>query len=62
MLSDSQLKFLADVLVTIGEVSLVSLVIPYFVSSELNPSQLLIGFFTIIVSWILGLVVVKNIT
>lgn len=36
MLSDSQLKFLADVLVTIGEVSLASLIIPYFTSTGME--------------------------
>lgn len=56
------MKFVTDVLVTVGEVSLASLVIPYFTSFDLSVSHLVIGIFTILSSWILGLVVIKNIT
>lgn len=61
MLSSSQLKFVVDVLVTIGEVSLASLVIPYFISSGLSVSQLVVGFLAFMGSWILGLVVARKI-
>lgn len=62
MLSGSQMKFIADVFVTIGEVSLASLVIPYFTSSGLNFDQLVSGILAIMISWIFGLVAARNIT
>lgn len=61
MLSSSQLKFVVDVLVTIGEISLASLVVPYFISSGLSVGQLVVGFFAFMGSWILGLVVARKI-
>jgi len=60
MLSSSQLKFLTDVLVTVSEVSLASLVIPYFTSLGLNVGQFVIGLIAFMGSLILCLVVAKN--
>lgn len=56
------MKFITDVLVTVGEISLASLVIPYFTLSGLNISQFVIGLIAFTGSLILGLVVAKNVT
>ena len=61
MLSGSQLKFITNVLVTIGEIALASLVIPYFTSSELGVTQLMVGLVAFMGSFVLGLVVAKSI-
>lgn len=61
MISDSQLKFIADVMITIGEVCFASLVIPYFTVSGLNQNQFIGGLLATLGSWIIGSVVIKNI-
>lgn len=61
MLSDSQLKFLADVLITIGEVSLASLIIPYFISSGFEPIIFVWGIIATTSVWTGGLIISKNI-
>ena len=61
MLSESQLKFVADILLTIGEVSLVSLIIPYFISSELNLAIFSSGLVTTAVVWVIGLIIMRDI-
>ena len=62
MVSDSQLKFIADILITIGEVCFASLIIPYLTMSGLNPNQFIGGLIATFGSWIIGLVVIKNIS
>lgn len=61
MVTESQLKFIADVLVTTGELCLASLVIPYLTSaSGLSVSQFIVGIIGAATSWIMGLIVIKN--
>ena len=63
MLSESQLKFITDVLITIGEISLASLVIPYFSGSGLQPAAFIWGMTATVDAWIFGLVMsyyIKN--
>ncbi len=62
MATEAQLKFIADVLVTTGELCLASLVIPYLTTSAgLSISQLIVGLIGAASSWIIGLAVIKNI-
>ncbi|MEK7090534.1 MAG: hypothetical protein AAB930_03020 [Patescibacteria group bacterium] len=61
MLSESQLKFLTDVLITIGEVSLASLIIPYFTSFGFEPTTFIWGIIATASVWISGLIISKNI-
>ena len=60
MLSGSQLKFLADMLITVGEVSLASLIIPYFTSSGFQTNLSVWGIITTASSWIIGFIISKN--
>lgn len=60
MLSESQLKFITDVLITIGEVSLASLVIPYVITSALSPDLFIAGLAGMVGSWVLGIAISKN--
>ena len=61
MLAKSQLTFVADVLVTIGEVALVALVIPYFTSSRFDPTFFISGLVTAAAVWIIGLIITRDI-
>jgi len=61
MISESQLKFIADVLVTIGEVCLVALVVPYFMAGGSNPGLFTWGATATIGSWIIGFIISKHI-
>lgn len=61
MLSESQLKFLADVLITIGEVSLASLIIPYFTASGFELTIFMWGIIATASVWTGGLIISKNI-
>ena len=61
MLSESQLKFLTEILVTIGEVSLASLIIPYFTSSGFEPITFVWGVIATASVWTGGLIISKNI-
>lgn len=60
MLSDSQLRLLADILVAVGQVSLASLVIPYFVES-VGSEFLTLGILATTGSWIGGLVITREV-
>jgi len=60
MLSDSQLKFLSDVSLMTGQVCLASLVIPYFIS-QFNASFLLLGIILTASSWLVGLLIIRNV-
>jgi|GEM_PF-3333791 hypothetical protein len=57
MLPPGQLKFLTDVLVAVGEVSLASLIIPYFVSADAGASFFAWGVIVAAASWIMGFVI-----
>ncbi len=59
MLSENQLKFVADVLDSIGQVSLASLVLPYFISG-LNTRLVIAGILATLGSWFIGLAITKK--
>ena len=60
MLSDSQIKFLADILNAVGQVSLASLVMPYF-TSGLSMGFITTGIAATLTCWIGGLILTKDI-
>lgn len=61
MVSESQIKFLTDILVVIGEIALASLVVPYITSSEPQPNFFVSGLAITAASWLVGLGISKNI-
>jgi len=61
MLSNSQLKLLADILVALGQIFFASLVLPYFITG-LGVLFLLSGILLTFGSWILCLIIIKNVT
>ncbi len=60
MLTNEQLKFLADVSVAAGQVFLASLVIPYFVSN-IGSRFFLFGIIFAMGSWTIGLFIIRGI-
>lgn len=60
MLSDSQLKFIADVLVSLSQIFFASLVIPYIISGTVI-NFLVPGLLLTAGSWIMGLFILKDV-
>lgn len=60
MLSDSQVRFLADILNAVGQVSLASLVMPYFVFG-LGIRFVVAGTVATLGSWIMGFYILREI-
>lgn len=60
MLSDSQLKLTAETLANIGLAFFVAMVIPPFLTPEVDVSVALAGFFLAVATWITSLVIIKN--
>lgn len=58
-LSNSQLKFISDVLVAMSQISVGSMVLEYFVKN-LNPSFLIFGIIMSLACWIFGLFINKK--
>ncbi len=61
MVSESQLKFIADVLITISEVCLVALVVPYITARGGDSALFMWGAIATTGSWLIGFVISKNI-
>ena len=60
VLSKSQLKFVSEILSSMGQVFLASLVVQYFITN-LDTYFLLSGVVLMLGSWITGLIIVKEV-
>ncbi|MBI3442578.1 MAG: hypothetical protein HY007_02330 [Candidatus Sungbacteria bacterium] len=62
MFSDSQLKLIAETLANVGLAFFAAMVIPPFLSTEIDVAVALAGFFLAAATWIISLFIIKNIT
>ncbi|OHA26398.1 MAG: hypothetical protein A3D52_03225 [Candidatus Taylorbacteria bacterium RIFCSPHIGHO2_02_FULL_44_36] len=61
MLSDSQLRFIAEMLSNIGLVFFASMVVPFFISAEISWGYLLSGSLLSLGSWLFGLIIIREV-
>ena len=61
MLSEPQIKLVAETLSNIGVVFFASLVVPIFFSTEINVGIVIVGFSLAVTAWFCGLLIIKSI-
>ena len=62
MLSDLQLKLIAETLANVGLAFFAAMVVPPFLTSTIDVAVALAGFFLSIATWIVSLFIIKNVT